>query len=379
MKRIIYFDNAATTRPYTEAIDAATPYMRDMFYNPGGTYEGGEAAHQAVEDTRRVIAETIGAEPEEIIFTSGGSESDNLAIKGVMMRYFPRGHIITTAVEHKAVLNACKHLEKMGFAVTYLQPDSRGVITAKQVADAIRPDTRLVSVMAANNEIGTMYPIDEIGEICDSNNIFFHVDAVQLYGHVPINVKEAKIDLLSASGHKFHGLKGCGFLYKTKDLELVSQIDGGSQEFGERAGTENVPAIVAMGVAAKMSHDNIRDKADYVLSLRDYMIESILREIPGSFLNGTLLRRLPGNVNMGFNDVPGEVALRLLDANGICASTGSACNSGNGLPSHVLTAIGLTEKEANSCLRFTLNEENTMEEINLVIDTLKRVIEQIRR
>lgn len=374
-KRIIYMDNAATTRPYDEVTDVVVTYMRDNFGNPGGNYAMGGVAKDAVRLSRHLIANILGAKDKDIYFTAGGSEADNLAIKGVCEK-FKTGHIVTTAVEHKAVLKACAWAEEHGFKVTYLDPDERGYITPQQVENALRDDTILVSCMMVNNEVGTVYPIAEIGKICRKHKVLFHVDAVQAFGHMPIDVKEMKIDMLSASGHKFHGPKGVGFLYSNTTLPPL--ISGGSQERGMRAGTENVPGIVGMGLAAKMSYDNLEDKMIYVADLRDHMIDRILREIPGSRLNGTLLNRCANNVNIRLDKISGEALLVMLDLNGICASTGSACNSADGKPSHVLTAMGLTDVEAKGSLRFTLDEFTTIDDVNECVDMLKMCVEQLR-
>lgn len=362
MRNIIYLDNAATTKPYDEVVDAVSQYITDAYGNPGGYYSLGDEAKNAVKKARVQIASTINAVPHEICFTSGGSESDNLAIKGLGLK--PGDHVVTTAVEHKAVLNACAELEKSGVDVTYVYPDERGFVSVDSIEKSLRDNTKLVSVMMVNNEIGTVMPIKEIGELCRSKGIVFHVDAVQAYGHMPIDVRKMSIDLMSASGHKFHALKGCGFLYVREGIILEPIINGGGQERGLRAGTENVPGIVSMGVASEIAHRNMHDRNDYLIGLRDRMIERILNEIPGSELNGSLVSRCANNVNVRFKGVSGESLIVLLDCNGICASTGSACNSSDGNPSHVLSAIGLTPDQARGSLRFTLSEFNTYEEVD---------------
>ena len=376
MRRMIYLDNAATTKPYQEAVDAALTYMVENWGNPSGAYEFGQAAKSAVWKARCDIASHLNCEPEEIYFTSGGSESDTWAIRSI--KKLSCGHIITTAVEHKAVLNALHSLEKEGFSTTYLQPDERGFVTARQVEEAIRPDTVLVTVMMVNNELGTMMPIKAIGQVCEKHGILFHTDAVQGFGHMGIDVKDMGISMLSASGHKFHGLKGCGFLYVRNHVIMPSLIYGGGQESGHRAGTENVPGIVAMGVAANLSYNNLEFKTNNMAALRDHMIERILNEIRGSNLNGSLVVRSANNVNVRFDGIRGDQLVILLDMNGVCCSTGSACNNGEPLPSHVLTAIGLTPEEANSSVRFTLTEDTTMEDIDLTVDYLKNCVDQLR-
>lgn len=374
-KRLIYMDNAATTKPYKEVVDVVVRYMKDNWGNPGGNYDIGNVAKDAVQLSRSKIASILNANSRDIYFTSGGSEADNTAIKGVCERY-KGGHIITTAMEHKAVLKSCKWAEELGFDVTYLEPDERGYITAQQVEDAIRRDTILVSVMMVNNEIGTVYPIKEIGQICAKHDILFHVDAVQAFGHMPIDVRDLNINMLSASAHKFHGPKGVGFLYC--DTALPSLIDGGGQERGMRAGTENVPGIVGMALAAELSYTRLKDKMTRMRDLRDYMISRILTEIPGAALNGTLVNRAANNVNVRFLNVSGEALLVLLDMNGVCASTGSACNSKDNKPSHVLTAIGLSSEEAGSSIRFTLSEFTEQRDVDLAVDVLKSSVEQLR-
>ena len=378
-KRIIYLDNAATTRPYVEAVGAANTYVLDNYANPGGNYDPGYEAKLAVNNARKVIAKTLGATPGEIYFTSGGSESDNMAIRGIASTPLANKHIITTAVEHKAVLNTCRYLEGLGCKVTYLDPDERGIITPEQVKRAITPETILVSIMAVNNEIGTVMPIKEIGAICHANHIIFHTDAVQAYSHMKIDVGEYNIDILSASGHKFHAMKGTGFLFVRDGIILPPLIYGGGQENHRRAGTENVPAIVSMGIAARMAHDNLEMKQNNILSLRDHMIERVLNEIPGSNLNGSLVARTPNNVNVRFEGgIRGESLLTLLNEHGVYCSTGSACNSEEDAPSHVLKAIGLTDEEANSSIRFTLSEFTTLEDIDLAVNALKMCVDQLR-
>lgn len=368
----VYLDNAATTKPYTEVVEAALHYMTKEYGNPGGNYKLGETARQAVNDAMKTIAEIINGKYVDIFFTSGGSESDNLALKGLGLQ--EGDHIITTMIEHKAILKTCQWLEaKYGVEVTYLQPNERGLITADQVEKAITPKTKVVSVMAVNNEVGTIQPIKDIGTICRKNNIIFHVDAVQGFCHIPINVREMKIDMLSASAHKFHGLKGVGFLYSRVPLK-ESLIHGGSQGKGFRAGTENVPGIVAMAKAAEIASKRMPIVTSEIVRLRDYMIERILTEIPKAELNGSLVVRSANNVNVSIPGVNGETLLLLMNEDGICASTGSACNSFDGKPSHVLKAMGLSDEECRGSLRFTLSEFNTIEDIDRAVDSLVKCV-----
>ena len=374
-KRFVYMDSAATTEVHPEVVASMMPFFLDSYGNPGGHYKLGEDAKEAVNKFRTTIANTINASPDEIIFTSGGSESDNLAIRGVAERY-NFGHIITTAIEHKAVLNACKHLEKMDFAVTYLEPDERGYISPQQVEQAMRDDTVLVSVMMVNNEIGVIQPITEIAKICHKHNVVFHTDAVQAFGHIPVDVKSLGADLLSVSGHKFHAPKGTGFLYVRKGIELLPLIYGGGQESGLRGGTENVPGIAGIATAAELATRNMR--MNYMSGLRDHMIERIINEIPKTTLNGSLLNRCPNNVNICIDHISGESLLVLLDMRGICASTGSACNSSDGKPSHVLKAIGLTDDQARGSIRFSLDDAVTIDDVDYVVDVLKDCVEQLR-
>lgn len=375
-KRMIYLDNAATTKPLPEVVEVVNEFLEDQWGNPGGAYGFGEIAKGILGDCRKTIADTLWTSPDCIYFTSGGSESDNLAIKSVAEEYGPGSHIITSQIEHKAVLNTCKWLESRGYKVTYLPPDERGIISPQQVEDAIRDNTILVSIMMVNNEIGTIEPIKEIGYVCEHHGILFHVDAVQAYSHMKIDVGVMKIDMLSASAHKFHGPKGVGFLYSR--VPLHSLIHGGSQEGGVRAGTENMPGIVGMAVAAELAHQRMEENMSTQISLRDRFIENILNSIDNATLNGSLVCRAPNNVNFSFKGINGETALVLLDMRGICASTGSACNSSDGKPSHVLKAIGKTDEEARSSLRFTLSEFTTVDEIDEASSILKETIEQLR-
>ena len=373
----VYLDNAATTQPYPEVVEAMIAYLKDEYGNPGGNYSLGKSAGDAVDKARGIIAEAIGCNPPEIIFTSGGSESDNLAIKGVCEMY-ESGHIVTTAIEHKAVLKTCEYLEKHGYDVTYLEPDERGIITPKQVEEAIRPDTVLVSVMMANNEIGTIEPIKDIAKVCHEHNVLFHTDAVQAFGHIPVDVEELDVDLMSVSGHKIHAPKGVGFLYCRRWIPIEPLIHGGGQERGLRAGTENVPSIVGLAKAVEIITKRLRDNIASETQLRESLISSLLTEIPDVKLNGSLVCRVPGNVNVMFKGIRGESLMVMLDQQGIACSTGSACNSSDNKPSHVLKAIGLTDEECESCVRFSLSEFNTLEEINYACDMIKIIVEQLR-
>lgn len=379
MNSLIYLDNAATTRLLPEVLDEMKPYLTEYYGNPSSIYRFAQKSTQAVERAREEIAAIIGAKPSEIYFTGGGSESDNWAIKGIAEAYKSKGrHIITSKIEHHAVLHTCEYLEKQGYEVTYLDVNEEGVIDLEQLRQSIRPDTILISVMAANNEIGTIQPIAEIGAIAKENGVFFHTDAVQAFGHIPLQVDEMNIDLLSASGHKIHGPKGIGFLYIRSKIKPVSLIHGGAQERGKRAGTHNVSGIVGFAAAAKMAESCMEKTAGQECELRDYMIRRIEEEIPFSVLNGHRTDRLPNNVHFCFRFIEGESMLILLDEEGICASSGSACTSGSLDPSHVLLAIGRPHEIAHGSLRITLSEETTKEDVDYVVDTLKRIIERLR-
>ncbi len=376
---MIYLDNAATTRTAPEVVEAMLPYFTENFGNPGGIYSLGSAGKKAVNQARRTLAEMIGARPEEIYFTSGGTESDNWAIKAAAEGCAQKGrHIITTKIEHHAVLHTCMDLEKRGFEVTYLEVDGYGRVEPEALEKAIRPDTVLISVMAANNEIGTLEPIGEIGRLARERGILFHTDAVQALGQIPMHVEELCVDMLSASAHKLGGPKGVGMLYVRSGLKIPSFLHGGAQERGRRAGTENVPGIVGFGAAAARAMRIMKDKTVREIELRDYLIRRIEEEIPYCRLNGHRTDRLPGNVNISFSFVEGESVLIALDMKGICASSGSACTSGALDPSHVLLAIGLEQSEAQGALRFTLSEENTVEEIDTVVDCLKQSVARFR-
>lgn len=376
---MIYLDNAATTKTSPEVVQAMLPYFTENYGNPSTIYSLGSTSKKAVNEARRTIAGGIGAKQEEIYFTAGGSEADNWALKATAEAYESKGkHIITTKIEHHAILHTCEYLEKRGFEVTYLKVDKDGLVDLEELKSAIRPDTILISVMFANNEIGTIEPIKEIGAIAKERGVLFHTDAVQAFGQVPINVDEMNIDMLSASGHKLNGPKGIGFLYIRSGLKLRSFIHGGGQERSRRAGTENVPGIVGLGAAAERAFRIMEEKTKKELELRDYLISRIEKEIPYCRLNGHRTRRLPGNVNFSFLYIEGESMLIMLDMKGICASSGSACTSGSLDPSHVLLAIGLKHEEAHGSLRMTLSEENTKEEIDIVVDNLKRIVAKLR-
>ncbi len=376
---MIYLDNAATTRTAPEVVEAMLPYFTEYYGNAGSIYGLAGESRKALLRARETIAGTLGAEANEIYFTAGGSESDNWALKAVFEAWQDKGrHIITSRIEHHAVLHTCEYLEKMGARVTYLDVDSEGLVDPGQLERAIRPDTILISVMAANNEVGTIQPVKEIGEIAAAHGILFHTDAVQAYGHLPMAVQECHIDLLSASAHKFNGPKGAGFLYVGKKAGIRSFIHGGQQERGRRAGTENVPGIVGMAAAARRAYEHMEERAQKERMLRDYLIGRIEAEIPDVALNGHRTRRLPNNVNFSFADMEGETMLIMLDMAQICASAGSACTSGAVDPSHVLLAMGLSGERARGSLRLTLSEENTREELDTVVEELARIVARVR-
>lgn len=376
---MIYLDNAATTKTAPEVVEAMLPYFTEHFGNASSIYALGSASKKAVNAARRTIAESIGAKMEEIYFTAGGSESDNWALKAVAEAYEGKGrHIITSKIEHHAVLHTCEYLQKNGFEVTYLDVDEAGLISVEALKAAIRPDTILISIMFANNEIGTIEPIAEIGAIAKKHGILFHTDAVQAFGQLPIDVEELHIDLLSASAHKLNGPKGIGFLYVRNGLKLRSFIHGGAQERSKRAGTENVPAIVGFGKAVERAMLMMEEKTQKELKLRDYLMKRLEEEVPYAFVNGHRKNRLPNNVNISFRFIEGESLLIMLDMKGICASSGSACTSGSLDPSHVLLAIGLKHEEAHGSLRLTLSEENTMEEMDVVVEEVKEIVDKLR-
>lgn len=376
---MIYLDNAATTKVADSVVDAMLPYFKEYYGNASSIYQLGAKSKEALDESREYIAGTLGAKTNEIYFTAGGSESDNWAIKATADAYAQKGkHIITSAIEHHAVLHTCEYLEKHGYEVTYVGVDENGVIKLDELKAAIRPDTILISVMFANNEIGTIQPIKEIGEIAKEHDILFHTDAVQAYAQVPINVDEMHIDMLSASGHKLNGPKGIGFLYIRKGIKIRSFVHGGQQERGRRAGTENIPGIVGLAAAAKRSFSMLEEKMQKEIELRDYLINRIEAEIPYCRLNGDRKKRLPNNVNFSFQFIEGESMLILLDSKGIAASSGSACTSGSLDPSHVLLAIGLPHEIAHGSLRLTLSEENTKEEMDYVVEQLTAILERLR-
>lgn len=377
--RRIYLDNAATTRMREEVLQEMLPYFRDNYANPSAIYTFAGEAKRAVGRAREQAAELIGAKPNEIYFTAGGSESDNWAIRAVAEGLADKGkHIITSKIEHHAVLHTCEYLERQGYEVTYLDVDAEGKVAPDVLQRAIRPDTILISIMAANNEIGTIEPIAELGRIAHEKGILFHTDAVQAYGHIPVNVEEMQIDLLSASGHKLNGPKGVGILYCRENLRLHPLIHGGAQERGRRAGTLNVPGIVGFGKAASLSGETMQARMERETALRDYLIDRVLAEIPYTRLNGHRQDRLSNNASFCFQFIEGESLLILLDQQGICGSSGSACTSGALDPSHVLLAIGLPHEIAHGSLRLTLSEENTREEMDRTVETLKGIVGRLR-
>ena len=379
MKKLIYLDNAATTKTSEEVVAAMLPYFTEYYGNPSSVYEFASESKKAVSNARRTIAETLGAQENEIYFTAGGSEADNWALKATAEAYQSKGkHIITTKIEHHAILHTAEYLEKRGFEITYIGVDENGVVKVDELEKAIRPDTILISVMFANNEIGTIQPIKEIGEIAKKHGVLFHTDAVQAYGQLPINVDELHIDMLSSSGHKLNGPKGIGFLYIRKGVKIRSFVHGGAQERKRRAGTENVPDIVGYGKAAEIAAKTMKERTAKEIELRDHLIDRVLAEVPYTRLNGHRTNRLPNNANFSFQFVEGESLLILLDNNGICASSGSACTSGSLDPSHVLLAIGLPHEIAHGSLRLTLSAETTMEDIDFVVDCIKQIIERLR-
>ena len=379
MAKIRYFDHAATTAVKEEVVKEMIPYFTESYGNASSIYSLGRKNKKAIEDAREKVARVLGADSKEIYFTGCGSESDNLAIKGVAYANREKGnHIITTKIEHPAVLNTCKTLEKEGFAVTYLGVDENGIINLEELKNSITDKTILISIMFANNEIGTIQPITEIGKIAKENGIYFHTDAVQAVGNVKINVKELGIDLLSLSAHKFYGPKGVGALYVSKNVKFNKIQDGGHQERDKRAGTENVPGIVGLGRAIELAYENIDEYNAKLTKLRDLYIEQIEKKIPYVKLNGDREKRLPGNANISFRFVEGESLLLNLDMNGICASSGSACTSGSLDPSHVLLAIGLPHDMAHGSLRITFGEENTEEDVEFLVNTLVGIVEKLR-
>ena len=379
MGKLLYLDNAATTKTAPEVVDAMLPYFTEHYGNPSSVYSFSSGNKEMISKQREAIADTLGASANEIYFTAGGSESDNWALKATAEAYAGKGnHIITTKIEHHAILHTAQYLEKRGFEVTYVDVDEDGKVKLDELKAAIRPTTILISVMFANNEIGTIQPIKEIGEIAKEHGILFHTDAVQAYGQLPINVDECHIDMLSASGHKFNGPKGIGFLYSRKGVKIRSFVHGGAQERKRRAGTENVPGIVGIGTAAKRAANTREERVAKEIEVRDYLIDRVLKEIPYCRLNGHRTDRLPNNANFSFQFVEGESLLIMLDMKGICASSGSACTSGSLDPSHVLLAIGLPHEIAHGSLRLTINEEITKEDIDYVVDNLKEIVAHLR-
>lgn len=377
---MIYLDNAATTKTAPEVVEAMLPYFSELYGNPSSIYEIAGKSKTAIDKGRIQIADVLQARPEEIYFTAGGSEADNWALKAAYEAYKSKGnHIITTKIEHHAILHTCEYLEKeRGARVTYLDVDENGIVKLEELEKAITPETILISVMFANNEIGTIQPIKEIGMIAKEHNILFHTDAVQTFGQIPIHVEEYHIDMLSSSGHKINGPKGIGFLYVRKGVKIRSFIHGGAQERKRRAGTENVPGIVGYGAAAKRAADTMEKRTKKEIELRDYMIDRILKEVPYCRLNGDSVKRLPNNVNISFQFIEGESLLIMLDMEGIAASSGSACTSGSLDPSHVLLAIGLPHEIAHGSLRLTLGEDTTKKDVDFTVDKIKGIVERLR-
>lgn len=379
MDKLIYLDHAATTATRPEVVQEMLPYFTEYYGNPSSIYKFSSNSKEAITKARKIIGDSLNTDASNIYFTAGGSESDNWALKATAEAYAGKGkHIITSKIEHHAILHTAEYLEKRGFEITYIDVDENGIIKMDELKKAIRPDTILISVMFANNEIGSIQPIKEIGELAHEKGILFHTDAVQAYGQLPIDVEDMHIDMLSASGHKLNGPKGIGFLYIRKGVKIRSFVHGGAQERSRRAGTENVPGIVGLGKAVEIAVATMDDRIKYETELRDYLIDRLLAEIPYARLNGHREKRLPNNVNISFQFVEGESLLIMLDMAGICGSSGSACTSGSLDPSHVLLAIGLPHEIAHGSLRMTLGEENTKEDMDYVIDNLKRIVERLR-
>ena len=377
---IKYFDNAATTSVKKEVLEEMLPYLKGKYGNPSSMYSVGREAKKAIEQSRERVAKLIGCNPHEIYFTGCGSESDNTAIKGISYaNRNRRKHIITSKIEHPAVLHTCQFLERQGYLVTYLNVNREGVVDLEELKSSIRNDTMLITIMFANNEIGTIQPITEISQIAKMHNIIFHTDAVQACGNVPINVKKTGIDMLSLSGHKIHAPKGIGALYVKEGIGFEKLIEGGHQERNKRSGTENVAGIVGLGKACEIARINMNEHMRYLKEIRDYYITKVKENIPNVRLNGKLENRLPGNANFSFEGVDGEALLLNLDAKGICASSGSACSTGSPEPSHVLTAIGCTPSQAFSALRTTFGEENTKEDVDYLVESLKEIAERLRK
>lgn len=379
MKKIIYLDNAATTQMDSQVLESMTPYFMEYYGNPAAIYSLAGESGKAVAKARTQVAELIGAKREEIYFTGGGSESDNWAMKAVADLYEKEGcHIITTQIEHHAVLHTCEYLEKRGCKVTYVEPDAEGRVAPEKIKQAIRPDTRLISVMAANNEIGTIQPLEEIGKIAKERGILFHTDAVQAFGHIPLDVEKLQVDMLSASAHKIHGPKGVGILYIRRNVKIGSFIHGGAQEKHRRAGTHNVPAIVGMGAAAELARARMEESMEKESELRDYLIEQVLAQVPGSILTGGRDNRLPNNASFCFEKIEGESLLILLSQQGICGSGGSACSTGAVDPSHVLKAIGVDKELAKGALRLTVSSKTTKEELDETVAAIQANVERLR-
>ena len=378
-KDFIYLDNAATTKTAPQVVEAMLPYFTESYGNPSSIYAAGASAKEAVDRARELIASTLGAKANEIYFTGGGSEGDNWVLKATVEAYASKGkHIITSAIEHHAILHTCQYLEKKGYEVTYIGVDEKGIIKLDELEKAIRPDTILISVMFANNEIGTIQPIREIGAMAKAHGVLFHTDAVQAYAHMPIDVNAMNIDMLSASGHKFNGPKGIGFLYIRTGIKIRSLLHGGHQERGRRAGTENVTGIVGIAKAAELAVERLEEREKKEKELTDYLINRISQEVPHCRLNGDREKRLSNNVNFSFQFIEGESLLIMLDMKGICASSGSACTSGSLDPSHVLLAIGLPHEIAHGSLRLTVSEENTLEEMERTVDAVKEIVAKLR-
>ena len=379
MDKVIYLDNGATTKTSPEVVEAMVPFFTENFGNPSSVYQLASTSKKGIEHAREQIAQVIGTKNNEIYFTAGGSEADNWAIKATAEAYQDKGkHIITSKIEHHAVLHTCEYLEKQGFEVTYINVDEAGIVKLDELRSAIRPDTILITIMYANNEIGTIQPIQEIGELAKEHKIVFHTDAVQAFAQLPINVDDYHIDLLSGSGHKFNGPKGIGFLYIRQGVKIRSFIHGGAQERKRRAGTENVPAIVGLGKAAEIAAATMEERGAYKRELRDYLISRLKQEVPYCQLNGDPVKRLPNNVNMSFRFIEGESLLIMLDMRGICASSGSACTSGALDPSHVLLAMGLSHEVAHGSLRLTLGEDTTKDELDYTIAMIQEIVQKLR-
>lgn len=380
MEKKIYLDNAATTKTRPEVVEAMLPYFTELFGNPSSIYEYATQNKKAIDEARSAVAKVIGADNSEIYFTGSGTEADNWALKATVDAYASKGnHIITSKIEHHAILHTCEYLEKHGVEVSYIDVDENGILKLDQLEKAIRPTTILISVMFANNEIGTIQPVKEIGAIARKHNVLFHTDAVQAYGQVPIDVNDMNIDMLSASAHKLNGPKGIGLLYIRKGVKIRSLIHGGGQERQRRAGTENVPAIVGFGKAAELAMTTMQEREEQEAALRNLLFKRVLDEVPFVRVNGDKQRRLPNNANFSFQFIEGESLLIMLDMNNICASSGSACTSGSLDPSHVLLAIGLPHEIAHGSLRLTVSHDNTEEEINYTVDRIKEIVDKLRK